>query len=294
MFRGRFAPSPTGPLHFGSLITAVASFLEAKNQGGDWLVRMEDLDTPRIQPGVADLILYTLDAFGFAWQGEVIYQSHRTDLYEAAMQHLDIYPCSCSRREIADSAVHRIDGYIYPKTCLFHVPKTNMSTAWRVKTSDFNVQFIDAIQGNICQNVSRDIGDFVIKRADGIFAYQLAVVVDDFAQSISHIVRGADLLDSTPRQIFLQKKLGYPTPRYAHVPIATNVAREKLSKQTLAEPLSVANANQQLFRALLFLGQNPPVELRNSPLSDVWQWAFKHWSLKKIASQRAIIFNQLK
>ena len=295
MVRGRFAPSPTGPLHFGSLIAAVASFLEVKMQAGDWLVRMEDLDKPREQAGAADHILRTLEAFGFEWCGEVIYQSQRSGLYQAALDKLaDLtYPCTCSRREIADSAAHAmaygIDGFIYPRTCLTHAPKAHVAAAWRLKTPDIFISFDDAVQGKISQNLSTSIGDFVLKRADGIFAYQLAVVVDDFMQGITHIVRGADLLDSTTRQIYLQNQLGYPTPTYAHLPIAVNTAGEKLSKQTLAEPLNTAKSSEQLFKALQFLGQNAPASMQTAPLNELWQWAFAHWTFRNIPTQRAII-----
>ena len=291
MVRGRFAPSPTGPLHFGSLIAAVASFLEAKTQAGQWLVRMEDLDKPREQKGATDHILRTLEAFGFEWQGDVVYQSTRGDLYEVALNKLSnlTYPCTCSRREIADSAIHGIDGFIYPKTCLMQPPKPNIAPAWRVKTANTLITVNDAIQGEISQHLNLDIGDFVLKRADGVFSYQLAVVVDDFAQGISHIVRGADLLDSTTRQIYLQTMLNYPTPHYAHLPVAVNAAHEKLSKQTLAEPLNSVKQSEQLFNALQFLGQNPPIILQNVPLKELWQWAFAHWKLKNIPTQRAII-----
>ena len=295
MVRGRFAPSPTGHLHFGSLIAAVASFLEVKTQAGDWLVRMEDLDKPREQAGAADHILRTLDAFGFEWYGEVVYQSQRSGLYQPALDQLaDLtYPCTCSRREIADSAAHAmaygIDGFIYPRTCLTHAPKAHVAAAWRLKTPDIFISFDDAIQGKISQNLSTSIGDFVLKRADGIFAYQLAVVVDDFMQGITHIVRGADLLDSTTRQIYLQNQLGYPTPTYAHLPIAVNTAGEKLSKQTLAEPLNTAKSSEQLFKALQFLGQNAPASMQTAPLKELWQWAFAHWTFRNIPTQRAII-----
>ena len=259
-YAGRFAPSPTGPLHFGSLIAAVASYCDAKSHNGKWLVRMEDLDKPRELAGAADDILRTLEAFGFAWDGEVMYQSRRAAAYEQALTQLKvqgvIYPCACSRKEIADSAVSRgIEGAIYPKTCL-KTPalKPNIHAASRAIVLDENITFFDAIQGEITQNLARDIGDFVVKRADGLFAYQLAVIVDDAEQDVTHVVRGADLLDSTPRQIYLQHLLGFPTPRYAHVPVAVNAAGEKLSKQTLAKAITPKAAPMLVFEALDFLG----------------------------------------
>ena len=289
---GRFAPSPTGPLHFGSLIAAVASYLEASANNGKWLIRIEDLDKPREMAGAADDILRTLEGFGFEWDDEIVYQSQRAEAYEEALQTLKsrnlVYPCTCSRKEIADSALEiGLEGAIYPKTCLTHAPQANSQAALRAITLDENIRFNDAIQGEISQNLAKQIGDFVLKRADGFFAYQLAVVVDDAAQSITHVVRGADLLDSTPRQIYLQQLLDLPTPYYAHVPITVNAQGEKLSKQTLAEPISMRLAGQQLFDALRFLGQNPPTETQNATLGAMWRWAFANWSLATIPRARS-------
>ena len=294
MYIGRFAPSPTGPLHFGSLVAAVASYLEAKAHGGKWLVRMEDLDKPREMAGAADDILRTLEAFGFAWDGEIIYQSQRAKFYENALESLKkrdlVYACTCSRKEIADSSLQvGIEGAIYPKTC-FYKPKAHPSihTAYRAITKDDLISFKDEIQGHITQNLATDIGDFVVKRADGFFAYQLAVVVDDAEQGVTHVLRGADLLDSTPRQIYLQQLLGLPTPNYAHVPIAINLNGEKLSKQTLAEPIFTHLAGQQLFEALCFLGQNVPAEMQSAKLGGIWRWAFAHWSLANVPPAHSI------
>lgn len=292
LYRGRFAPSPTGSLHIGSLIAAVASYLEARTHGGDWYVRIEDLDTPRTVAGASDVILSSLEHFGFEWDGEIIYQSQRTDMYEKALAALKnndlIYPCSCSRKEIADSAIQGIDGVIYPGTCRNQPAKDRPNLAWRVKTSSQSIAFDDAIQGRVEQNMARDIGDFVLKRADGLFAYQLAVVVDDAEQRISHIVRGADLLDSTPRQILLQQLLGFPTPQYMHIPVASNQAGEKLSKQTLAKPIDVQHANLDLWQALYFLGQNPPETIKRDSLANIWQWARVHWNVQAIPKSRSI------
>jgi glutamyl-Q tRNA(Asp) synthetase len=284
---GRFAPSPTGPLHFGSLVTAVASFLEAKSNTGQWLLRMEDLDKPREMLGAADNILRTLDAFGFEWDGEVMYQSNRTEAYKETLNEMQqkklVYPCTCSRKEIAESAFDTgFEGVIYPKTCLMKNPKPGIHAAFRVITSNHEISFVDKVQAYFSQNMATEIGDFVVQRADGFFAYQLAVVVDDDFQGVTHIVRGSDLLDSTPRQIYLQQLLNYKTPMYSHVPIAVNAIGEKLSKQTLAEPISVHLAEQQLFSALCFLGQNPPLEMQNATPGEVWRWGFANWSLAKI------------
>ncbi len=297
---GRFAPSPTGPLHFGSLVAALASYCEAKTHRGKWLLRIEDLDKPREMTGAVTNILHTLEGFGFEWDGEIVYQSQRAEAYEEALEKLRnknvIYPCTCSRKEIADSSTEvGIEGKIYPKTCLKHAPRPNIRKAFRVIAINKPIAFEDTIQGSVTQNLAHDIGDFVLKRADGLFAYQLAVVVDDAAQGVTHVVRGADLLDSTPRQIYLQQLLGFPIPNYAHVPIAVNNTGEKLSKQTLAEPISTSLAGQQLFSALQYLGQNPPLEMQNATLdknhiAELWRWALENWSIAKIPHQRTIAY----
>ncbi|MGY1488286.1 tRNA glutamyl-Q(34) synthetase GluQRS [Methylobacillus pratensis] len=290
--RGRFAPSPTGPLHIGSLIAAVASYLDARSRQGEWLVRIEDLDLPRQMPGAAGLILRTLEEYGFEWDGEVLYQSQRDMYYQDALQQLAsgglLYPCGCSRKEIADSAIHGIDGLVYPGTCRHGLAAGKSPRAWRIKVGGSAVSFQDAVQGEISQVLSRDIGDFVLKRADGLFAYQLAVVVDDEMQGITHVVRGADLLDSTPRQIFLQQALGYATPAYLHVPVATNATGEKLSKQTLAQALDSRDKPGDLWQALAFLGQQPPEALRRDTHAALWQWALQHWQPGNIPRQRAV------
>lgn len=293
MYIGRFAPSPTGPLHFGSLVAAVASYLEAKTHSGKWLLRMEDLDRPREIKGAADAILHSLDQFGFEWDNEVSYQNQRNALYEKYFNILKnkglIYACTCTRKEISDSSNQfGIDGMIYPQTCLHHPLKPYAPSAWRIKTNAVEIQFDDIIQGNIKQMLSHDVGDFILKRADGLFAYQLAVVVDDAEQGITDIVRGADLLDSTPRQIYIQQQLGFTTPNYAHVPVANNASGEKLSKQTLAAPIIKSHANHLIFDALTFLGQRPNLELKHTSLIELWQWANAHWDIKKIPQKRAI------
>ena len=293
---GRFAPSPTGPLHFGSLVAAMASYCDAKANAGKWLVRIEDLDRPREVSGAADDILRSLEAFGFEWDGEITYQSKHDGLYGEVLNQLQkqalIYPCTCTRKEIADSSNSvGIDGLIYPKTCLKHTQKSNIHAAYRALALDKNITFLDAIQGEITQNMARDVGDFILKRADGLFAYQLAVVVDDAAQGITHIVRGADLLDSTPRQIYLQQLSDLPTPCYGHVPIAANHAGEKLSKQSRAVPIDMRFAAHQLVDALRFLGQLTAEELKNATLAEVWRWAIANWKVDSVPKQRKIIVN---
>jgi glutamyl-Q tRNA(Asp) synthetase len=285
-YRGRFAPSPTGPLHFGSLVAALGSFLDARARGGDWLVRMEDLDPPRVAPGAADGILGALRACGFEWDGAVVRQSERSDAYHAALHRLRqagrVYPCVCSRREIADSALAGVDGPVYPGTCRAGVPAGKAARALRLSTREATVEFIDAVQGRVAHDLEREFGDFVLYRADEVYAYQLAVVVDDAEQGITDVVRGADLLGSTPRQIFVQELLGLPRPRYAHLPVAVNAAGEKLSKQTFAAPLDASRPLPALAAALDFLGQCPPAELARGTLKEFWDWALQNWDLARV------------
>jgi len=289
-YRGRFAPSPTGPLHFGSLVAAVGSYLDAKAHGGEWLVRMEDLDTPRCVPGAADEILHTLEAFGMHSDGPVLYQSTRTEAYRAALEQLRaigvVYACSCTRREVADSAVSGIDGYVYPGTCRNGLPPGKTARAWRVNTRGAHTSFEDRLQGRCVQNIEDEIGDFVLLRADGLYAYQIAVVVDDAEQKITDVVRGADLIDSTPRQIFLQRLLGLPTPRYAHLPVAVNAQGEKLSKQTRASAVDTRNPALEIVKALQFLGFEVPDSLNRARVQDVWEWGFENFDLACVSRRR--------
>lgn len=293
--RGRFAPSPSGPLHFGSLVAAVGSYLDARAQGGEWLVRMEDVDTPRNVPGAADSILKTLALFGFEWDGPVLYQSTRSEAYAAALEQLKsaglAYGCACSRKEIADSATRpAVDGGLaYPGSCRAGLAAGRAVRAWRLLVNDDEIAFDDRVQGRVAQQLERDVGDFVLRRADGLFAYQLAVVVDDEFQGISSIVRGADLLASTPRQIWLQRCLNFATPTYAHLPVAANPAGEKLSKQTRAAPLRPEAAAGELVQALRFLGQRVPAELARASVAEVWAWAREGWSFAAIPRQPAIV-----
>jgi len=291
IYRGRFAPSPTGPLHFGSLIAALGSFLDARAHGGSWMLRMEDIDRPRIVPGAADDILRTLEACSLTWDGAVIWQRTRSDACHAALHRLQqggtLYACACSRREIADSAISGIEGYVYPGTCRAG-SLTRPARALRVRTHTTSIIFDDAVQGRITQNLGHDVGDFVVYRADRIHAYQLAVVVDDAEQGITDVVRGADLLDSTPRQIHLQQLLGLPTPRYLHLPVAINAAGEKLSKQTRAQAVDRNNVQPALLSALRFLGQAPPAELTGATIPELLGWAVTHWDRARIPRRRAL------
>lgn len=291
IYRGRFAPSPTGSLHFGSLVTAVGSYLDAKFHRGEWLVRIEDLDPPREVPGAACDILFLLEKFGMEWDGEVVYQSQRHALYREVLSELErrekTYVCYCSRKEIVGSGLVGINGSIYPGNCRNNSVslKSNQLRrhgSLRVKTDNRCIELTDRLQGSLSQCINRDIGDFVLRRADGLFAYQLAVVVDDAKQRITHVVRGADLLDSTPQQVFLQQLLGYRMPVYMHLPIVTDERGKKLSKQSLAAPVRQINVLSQLIAVLKFLGHHPPDELRDSNLETFWEWAIQHWRVGNI------------
>lgn len=290
---GRFAPSPTGPLHFGSLIAAVGSYLQARHQGGQWLVRIEDLDPPREVAGASDLILTTLERYGFEWEGEVWYQSQRHAIYLEVLDELArlglSYRCGCSRKQVSEQQQRlQLPVGVYPGTCRTNPAPRHSRHALRVNTEGQKVAFLDGIQGTITEDVEHEVGDFVLRRADGFFAYQLAVVVDDAAQGITDIVRGSDLLDSTARQIVLQRLLGYPTPGYHHLPVAVNNEGQKLSKQTFAPALTMDNPLPVLWQALHFLGQEPLPELLDGELNSFWQWAVGHWRANAIPRTLAI------
>ncbi len=287
-YAGRFAPSPTGALHAGSLVAAMASFLDARAQQGLWHIRIEDVDQARTAPGAAASILQTLAACGMAPDGEVLWQSRRNHLYEAAFAQLaqHVYPCCCSRKEIADpdagagSPATRNAPAVYPGTCRSGMACGRTARAWRVKVPDFGameecIVFEDRRCGRQAQHLASEAGDFVLRRADGFWAYQLAVVVDDAAQAITDVVRGVDLLDSTPRQIHLQRLLGLPTPRYLHVPLMRNQAGEKLSKQTGAAPLAHDGIEKSLLAAARLLGL--PMDHPHAP-EDFWRRAVPLWA----------------
>ncbi|HEV8258485.1 MAG TPA: tRNA glutamyl-Q(34) synthetase GluQRS [Casimicrobiaceae bacterium] len=280
-YRGRFAPSPTGPLHFGSLVAALASCCDARAAGGEWSVRIEDVDAPRTRDCIADEMLVTLEAYGFEWDGEVVRQSERTALYQAALDSLAargrIFACACTRRELETAPFGVVGERRYPGTCRNGVAPGRKGRAWRLIVTDQTIGFHDRLQGWQEQHLDRDIGDFIVKRADGVFAYQLAVVVDDAAQCITHVVRGADLLASTPRQVWLQRQLGVATPSYLHHPVAILPTGEKLSKQTGAQPLDDADPLPALVRAWDFLAQAQPPAAPAS-VAEFWQWARSAWA----------------
>lgn len=275
---GRFAPSPTGPLHFGSLITAIASYCDAKVHQGKWLVRIEDTDIPRIYPGSEAHILACIDAFGFQPDGEILFQRDRLDLYENVLEQLKaqnlVYACQCTRKMLGSNA-------IYSGTCRnLNLPFQNQ--AIRVKVKDQLICFDDCLQGIQCSNLAHDLGDFVLKRRDGIINYQLAVVVDDYVQGMTHVVRGADLLDNTQRQIWLGDLLGYPRLHYLHLPLAMNAQGQKLSKQNMAAALDLSKASQYIQQALAALHQ-PAVDL-DTP-DRMLKQAVAQWQLNHIPRQ---------
>ena len=275
----RFAPSPTGPLHFGSLVTALASFLDARQRRGQWLVRIEDLDPPREVAGASDQILRQLESHGLCWDGTVLYQSTRLEAYAAALESLLaselVYHCRCNRQRIQSL------GGIYDGHCSeLQLPSNDCAA--RLRVNDTRLSFNDQIIGQNQQNLKTESGDFVVRRRDGLFSYQLAVVVDDEYQAISHIMRGADLLDSTPRQIYLQQCLGYKTPDYAHLPLALNAQGQKLSKQNQALELPEGNESEHLWAALHWLQQSPPEQLQRQSVAEILAWGIEHWAVQTV------------
>ena len=284
---GRFAPSPTGPLHFGSLVAAVGSYCLARQAGGNWLLRMEDIDTPRVVPGAAEAILRELEAFGFEWDGEVLFQSTRFERYDAVLVRLRekglLFDCGCSRREILASAPHPgEEGPRYPGTCRQGVSPGRPPRSQRLRVPEGFFCFTDGVFGRVEQHLADAVGDFVLKRADGIFAYQLAVVVDDIDCGVNQVVRGADLLSSTARQIYLYACLDRPAPQYIHLPIALGPDNEKLSKRHGDFGLDEERRSLSLWRVLRFLGQPAPDELRTVPADEVLRWGIANFQINSI------------
>ena len=277
---GRFAPTPSGYLHFGSLVAAVASYLDARSVGGKWLVRMEDLDPPREMPGAQAAILETLERYGFEWDGPVERQSDRHAAYSAQVEQWLrsglAYACTCSRKQLEGS------NGIYPGTCRDAQHDWHGDVAIRIRVPELDYRFTDRLQGEFHQHLGREVGDFIICRRDGLFAYQLAVVLDDAWQGVTDIVRGADLLDNTPRQLYLQELLGIAAPRYLHVPLIIQPDGHKLGKSYRSPPLEAEQAAPLLVRALKALGQNPPAGLAQSAPGDVLTWGIRHWNAEAI------------
>lgn len=287
---GRFAPSPTGALHFGSLVTAAGSYLDALANDGQWLVRLENIDRPREQPGAADIILRQLAALGFTWSGEVIRQHDRNDRYAQALSRLrgtgHVFDCACTRKQLLAQAAQSPDGeVIYPGTCRGRSIERSHGVSVRFKTDATPLHITDRIQGDYRQTLSRSVGDFVIRRSDGLYAYHLAVVVDDAAQGITHVVRGADLLPSTPRQVALQQALHLPTPHYAHLPVITGADGRKLSKQTRATPLPASPDRQQaitlIHQAVVCLNQ-PGILGLVDDIHEAWRLAASRWQPDRV------------
>lgn len=275
----------------GSLVAALGSYLNIRSQDGEWLVRMEDIDPPREEPGAADSILKSLEVHGLHWHGEVMYQSRRSDAYEAILEQLHqqglTYHCSCSRKVIEQTGHAGEFGPVYAGSCRDKSVNTNDS-AIRIRTNNSPVITQDRIQGDYQQVLDGDIGDFVVRRRDKLYAYHLAVVVDDNEQGITEIVRGVDLLDSTPRQQYLQLCLGMPTPIYAHLPVVLNQQGQKLSKQNQAPALDDTNASTNIYNALMFLQQAPPAVLAKEKVEIQLQWALAHWQLDKVSQNKKI------
>lgn len=288
---GRFAPTPSGYLHFGSLVAALASYLDARAVGGRWLLRMEDLDPPREVPGAQDAILRTLETYGFEWDGELERQSERHAQYAAVTERLLsqglAYACVCSRKQL--------EGYagVYPGFCR-NACHAEQNAAIRIRVPELDYHFIDRVQGEFHQHLGREVGDFVIRRRDGLFAYQLAVVLDDAWQGITDVVRGADLLDSTPRQLYLQELLGLPQPRYLHVPLIIQPDGHKLGKSYRSPPLPADQAGPLLLRALRALGQPAPADLQGAAPRQLLEWGVVHWDATRIPRSRTLAEAQLR
>ncbi len=280
---GRFAPSPSGPLHFGSLVAALASYCQAKSQQGHWLLRIEDVDTPRVVAGAGDQILRDLEAFGFEWDGAVCYQSRRFEQYQYYLDRLldqeDCYACECSRRTLREKGVRNGPlGQIYPGLCRAkQLAPANHSVRLNIEHAQW-IKFVDRVYGEFALNLPESVGDFVLKRVDNIYAYHLAVVIDDEWQNITEIVRGADLLENTCLHIYLQQRLGFKIPDYMHLPLANNAQGIKLSKQTGANALDHQNCSRLLLAALRHLGQSPQPELEQGRPQEILQWAVGNWS----------------
>ncbi len=292
LYIGRFAPSPTGPLHFGSLVAALGSFLQARSQGGQWRLRIEDLDPPRIVPGATDRIRRTLARHGLDHDGPVLYQSERHQAYQAALAQLQqqglVYACTCSRKTLRETAIIGPYGPIYPGTCRDAGHPCAAHIALRLRTDCQQWGFVDGVQGWFGQCLATEVGDFVLRRNDGIFSYQLAVVVDDHAQGVTEVIRGADLLDSTPRQRYLYHCLGLPPPDYAHLPVALDRDGDKLSKQTGARALDDGQAPAQLCAALHHLGQPLFRGAERADVATILDWAIAHWQLGQIPRRRGL------
>ena len=290
-YTGRFAPTPSGHLHFGSLVAALASYLDARSVGGRWLLRMEDLDPPREMPGAQAAILDALERYGFEWDGELVRQSDRHEAYAQVLDRLFsqglAYACTCSRKQL--------EGYngIYPGFCR-NAGHSIENAAIRLRVPELQYAFKDRVQGEFRQHLGREVGDFVIRRRDGLYAYQLAVVLDDAWQDVTDIVRGADLLDSTPRQLYMQELLGLSQPRYLHVPLIVQPDGHKLGKSYRSPPLTPEQATPLLLRALRTLGQSTDESLNDATPREVLDWGIAHWNAADIPRTLTLAEAQLR
>ena len=291
-YRGRFAPTPSGPLHFGSVVAALGSWLDARAHGGEWHIRIDDLDPPRIMAGAADQILAELERLGLTWDAPLVFQSERSGDHADALTRLrcsaHVYRCDCSRKQVAAAGLIGIDGPRYPGTCCDRPDVPATGSAWRLDVRGVRVRFDDLLQGTTEQDLETAVGDFVLQRADHVYGYHLACVVDDAHGGFTHVVRGADLLDSTPRQIWLQRLLGLPTPAYLHLPVAVDARGEKLSKQTLATPVHGVRPVELLGRALTFLGHPPPAGSNAGTADELLAWAISRWQRDRLPVARAL------
>ena len=296
-YRGRFAPSPTGPLHFGSLIAAVGSYLQAKYYNGDWLIRIDDIDPPREQKGATKDILKTLEDFGFEWDAEVLYQSARQKHYQEAVDELigqsKAYFCSCSRKSILQKTKHQNEHRetVYPGFCRdssLQKLENSSHLSTRLRSNKGSITFLDKHLGLQKFDIEKDIGDFILQRRDGYFSYHLASGIDDAEQNITEVVRGSDLLSCTPSQIIVQQTLELESPQYCHLPIAVNKTGQKLSKQNHAAAINTKNSMDLLYKTLKFLGQMPPIELLEGDQNDIWHWAKAHWRLDLVPQKQQI------
>lgn len=292
VYRGRFAPTPSGPLHFGSLVAALGSCLDARANRGEWHLRIDDLDAPRVVPGATEAILRCLEQLGFEWDGPVVHQSTRIPAYHAALHRLQwrglLYPCACSRREIAASTTPGIEGPRYPGTCRNGMAAGRVARALRLRMAGAHVVFVDRLLGSQRYDLEHAVGDLPLYRADAVYSFHLASAVDDGELAMTDVVRGADLLASSARQVYLLELLGLPVPRYAHLPVAVDARGEKLSKQTGAAAIDANAPARTLVAGLRFLGQDPPADLQRASAPAVWHWAQENWRLERVPRVSAL------
>ncbi len=292
VYVGRFAPSPTGPLHIGSLLTAVASFLDARSNDGLWHLRIDDLDTTRNVPESIPRILDTLEKAGLTWDGPILYQNRQLEKYQTALEKLEtrdlVYACSCSRKYLSGIAVNGSDHRVYPGICRDKKPRAAARHATRLRTFHSAIGFNDRLQGHHEQNLARDVGDFILKRRDNIFAYQLAVVIDDASQRITQVVRGFDLIESTPQQIYLYSLLDLPVPDYCHVPVVVDQHGMKLSKRTGANAVPKSELSFVIYKVLGLLKHPAPKEMESAPPRELLQWGIKNWNIGNLVKARQV------